>query len=164
MEALLRLSGLLGEDDAGKTDLGTLEKRLADKRASSIGPASNLGSPISPSMPRPDRSMSDNNTPLDNDESSPNTVAPTPDGSGTRGLNAKQVEALADQMCSLVTNTSGETRYIGKHMLEKVSCLSVLTCCRLLFWLLNILSKRYPMGQREDGRQVFPRHDLASCH
>lgn len=31
MESLLRLSGLLSESDFGKTDLGALEKRLADK-------------------------------------------------------------------------------------------------------------------------------------
>ncbi|EOD52706.1 putative fungal specific transcription protein [Neofusicoccum parvum UCRNP2] len=34
MESLLRLSGLLSEDDDGRTDLGTLEKRLSEKRAS----------------------------------------------------------------------------------------------------------------------------------
>ncbi|KAF2455946.1 fungal-specific transcription factor domain-containing protein [Lineolata rhizophorae] len=33
MESLLRLSGLLSDDDDGRTDLGTLEKRLADKAA-----------------------------------------------------------------------------------------------------------------------------------
>src|SRR2546421_3365335 len=33
MESLLKLSGLLPEEDNGKTDLGTLEKRLADKTA-----------------------------------------------------------------------------------------------------------------------------------
>jgi hypothetical protein len=31
MESLLRLSGLLSEGDGGKTDLGALEKRLADR-------------------------------------------------------------------------------------------------------------------------------------
>src|SRR6266516_7540106 len=33
MESLLKLSGLLPDEDNGKTDLGTLEKRLADKTA-----------------------------------------------------------------------------------------------------------------------------------
>lgn len=115
MEALLRLSGLLGEDDAGKTDLGTLEKRLADQQAGSSGGMSNLGSPASPTIPRRDRSVSANHTPPVNPSTaSPNTLAATPDASTAKaGLNQKQVEALADQMCSLVTNTCGETRYIG---------------------------------------------------
>ena len=34
MESLLRMSGLLTEEEAGRTDLGTLEKRLAEKASS----------------------------------------------------------------------------------------------------------------------------------
>lgn len=29
--------------------------------------------------------------------------------------NNEEVEALSEMMCSLVTNTSGETRYIGRQ-------------------------------------------------
>lgn len=113
MEALLRMSGLLGEDDSGKTDLGTLEKRLADKQAAgSSGAISSFGSPSSPNMRR-ERSVSTHDTPPVTGAPSPNTTAPTPDAPAGRPLNAKQVEALADQMCSLVTNNCGETRYIG---------------------------------------------------
>ena len=115
MEALLRLSGLLGEDDSGRTDLGTLEKRLADKQAAgSCGIVSSLASPVSPSHHARDRSVSAHQTPpVTTGVPSPNTAAPTPDASNGRPLNTKQVEALADQMCSLVTNNCGETRYIG---------------------------------------------------
>ena len=35
MESLLRLSGLLPDDDEGAMDLGTLEKKLAEKAAAS---------------------------------------------------------------------------------------------------------------------------------
>ncbi|KAL1899897.1 hypothetical protein Sste5346_002763 [Sporothrix stenoceras] len=48
MESLLRLSGLLDEDD-GATDLGTLEKRLAEKLRESQN-ASQAASPSSPSQ------------------------------------------------------------------------------------------------------------------
>lgn len=124
MEALLRLSGLLGEDDSGKTDLGTLEKRLAEKQTSgSSGAASALGSPASPAYQR-DRSASAHITTPVNGVPSPNTLAPAPDQQPKRPLNAKQVEALADQMCSLVTNNCGETRYIGtiRHTDFRILC------------------------------------------
>src|SRR2546421_4830700 len=38
MESLLKMSGLLSDEDAGKTDLGTLEKRLAEKVSSNGEP------------------------------------------------------------------------------------------------------------------------------
>lgn len=116
MEALLRLSGLLGEDDSGKTDLGTLEKRLADKQAAgSSGVVSTMGSPVSPATQHQlgDGSGPVHHSPPITGVTSPNTAAPTPDTSNGNQLNPKQVEALADQMCSLVTNNCGETRYIG---------------------------------------------------
>jgi hypothetical protein len=45
---------------------------------------------------------------------SPDTgVSSTPDVSAKEPQNKENVEALADQMCSLITNHAGETRYIG---------------------------------------------------
>lgn len=110
MEALLRMSGLLGEDDHGKTDLGTLERRLAEKGASQSARSSFGGSPASPSMGL-DQSGSSHHTPPVRGLTSPeNADQPTPDENDKRST---VVEALADQMCSLVTNNCGETRYIG---------------------------------------------------
>ena len=109
MESLLKLSGLLGAEDDDRTDLGTLEKRLADKAYSQ----SNAGTPISsPSGSQPRNLESPQRTPQ---------VArlPTPrDSVASPGEPPKEkeeaVEELSDMMCSLVTNNCGETRYIGK--------------------------------------------------
>ena len=110
METLLRLSGLLSADDGGKTDLGTLEKRLADRSlengASTAKSAENLAA--AQSMP-PQPTMSQY-TPHGESQSTP----PTTDTSPEPQKNPEnEVEALSDMMCSLVTNNCGETRYIG---------------------------------------------------
>lgn len=136
MESLLRLSGLLTEDDGGRTDLGTLEKRLAERGSS--GPRSNVASPQSQTSPMVHAagrmSASAAGTPHDNNrvtKSPPNDITspggahqsaqqqrsqqqqpqdqPQPQGQ----KKPENVDALADQMCSLITNNSGETRYIG---------------------------------------------------
>ncbi|KAJ9252260.1 transcriptional regulator family: Fungal Specific TF [Paecilomyces variotii] len=111
METLLRLSGLLGEDDAGKTDLGTLEKRLADRsfaqgkamrnlnRSGSVGAAA-----------APQASGSHQSTPRMESQSSPRNSVASP---SSQKESETEVEALSDMMCSLVTNNCGETRYIG---------------------------------------------------
>ncbi len=111
MESLLKLSGLLGGEDDGRTDLGTLERRLADKSY----PQSNGGTPTRESAAslksgsQPRTLQSPNPTPqLDK--------MPTPVHSPTeRPPKEKEeaVEELSDMMCSLVTNNCGETRYIG---------------------------------------------------
>jgi hypothetical protein len=118
MESLLRLSGLLAEDDGGRTDLGTLEKRLAERRAKG-----DAASPLSP--PGANSSSKDGSTPTMNDarDRQPSTTSngsgPPPGSAGSAAANgttkrpAKEVDALADQMCSLITNQCGETRYIG---------------------------------------------------
>jgi hypothetical protein len=108
METLMRLSGVLPEDDDGSTDLATLERRLADRagqsatprnseiedRRASMAPSAN-GTPAQPALPSP-RS---------------GTASPEPEKQ-TNGEN-KEEDALAEMMCSLVTNNCGETRYIG---------------------------------------------------
>jgi hypothetical protein len=105
MEGLLKMSGLLGEDDGGKTDLGTLEKRLADRQA--VG--SSFASPVSPHVAG-DGSTSAHPTPPTG-VTSPQSAAPPQNGQAQP--QDKAAEGLADQMCSLVTNNAGETRYIG---------------------------------------------------
>ncbi|KAK5160288.1 hypothetical protein LTR04_004602, partial [Oleoguttula sp. CCFEE 6159] len=110
MESLLRLSGLITGEDADKTDLGTLEKRLADK-GSSNGARSPRDSHRSPSTPRNDTFGTMPNTPQQNSLSSPKSVLASPEPQ--KEASKEEVEALADQTCSLVTNNCGETRYIG---------------------------------------------------
>ena len=117
MESLLKLSGLLSEEDGDRTDLGTLEKRLADKTMNQ----SNGGTPVrSPGLSETNghsasQSDSHHNTPQQERRSrrqtSPNGTA-SPKG---QKEGEAEVEALSDMMCSLVTNNCGETRYIGRH-------------------------------------------------
>jgi hypothetical protein len=112
MESLLKLSGLLNEEDGDRTDLGTLEKRLADK-------ASNQSAAESPEA----RSKSISQ-PNDSQQSTPQLEKmPTPQRSTTSPEPPKEpeeeVEALSDMMCSLVTNNCGETKYIGSAMSDK---------------------------------------------
>lgn len=116
--------GLLTEDDNGRTDLGTLEKRLADKNLTNRISQSSAGShPASPSQ------ASHHSTPNEEGDSTPRSQShiaspePTiPKPSENQKKKSKspepekteeEVEALSDMMCSLVTNNCGETRYIG---------------------------------------------------
>lgn len=117
MESLLRMSGLLAEDDGGKTDLGTLEKRLAERQGSA--PRSSAGSPqeVQQSAMSSVRKASAQSTPQ-NQHGSPATFSiaspePAKDAKNPFKKDPKEVDALADQMCSLITNNVGETRYIG---------------------------------------------------
>jgi len=110
--------GLLNEDDNG-TDLGEIERRLAEKNLSprtSVAPASSPGStehstqhgengstPRSAlASPEPQNKDGDKAEVKSNDEKTPR------EGEG--------VEELSDMMCSLITNNCGETRYIGMAM------------------------------------------------
>ncbi|KIV85314.1 hypothetical protein PV11_01019 [Exophiala sideris] len=114
MESLLRMSGLLTEEDAGKTDLGALEKRLAEKTSSKDHPPkrtespaplrSGAGSSVHESSPRASSIRDSHDTPRES-VTSPSTE----NGEKSR----EEVENLSEAMCSLVTNNVGETRYIG---------------------------------------------------
>jgi hypothetical protein len=142
MESLLRLSGLLSDEDAGATDLGTLEKRLADKTAAmqreGSTPNRNSGTP------GPFKDGSSDGTPRQM-EGSPASQSASPEPPNLR-KKEEEVEALSDMMCSLVTNNSGETRYIGWY--SRISILhSTLNFVRLLIWFFDIFSKRYTMGE-----------------
>lgn len=109
MESLLRLSGLLSEDDGGKTDLGTLEKRLAD-RTNAMNAAKSSSMFLAQAAAAQQAPSSHHTTPRMDSNSSPQTAATSPESQKSE----TEVEALSDMMCSLVTNNCGETRYIGR--------------------------------------------------
>ena len=114
MESLLRMSGLLSEEEAGKTDLGTLEKRLAEKasskdtsvqRTESAAPSKSSSASVVPeNSPRPTSARESLETPRE--------VVTSPSTDGDKP-SREEVENLSEAMCSLVTNNVGETRYIG---------------------------------------------------
>lgn len=114
MEALLRICGLLTEDDNGRTDLGVLEKRLQGKQLAA-SQKSEAGTPASHNSVD-GQSPVNSGTPLDQQHSLNSTKSSS--GSNRPRTNSqkersKDVDALADQMCSLFTNTYGESRYLG---------------------------------------------------
>ena len=118
MEQLLRMTGILDKDD-DRTDLGSLEKRLADK-ANGNHAGSSVGSPGGKSTTRSD-SPSQHEADGQPDTSSPDRRPSTARVIASPKSQIKQerkepgeVEALSEMMCSLVTNHAGESRYIGE--------------------------------------------------
>ncbi|KKZ61700.1 hypothetical protein EMCG_03729 [[Emmonsia] crescens] len=109
MESLLRLSGLLTEADAGKTDLSVLERRLADKSSQSSG-LSSKPSTASSGFNQTNQPSPSTSTPHADSHTSPRTPATSPD---SQKETEAELDTLSDMMCSLVTNNCGETRYIG---------------------------------------------------
>jgi hypothetical protein len=113
MESLLKLSGLLGDDD-DKTDLGTLEKRLAEQARQTKEKEAEQDRAAAERTPP--KSDSDGNGVSKDDALADartsggelNKKSPKP---GAK--KEEEVEALSDMMCSLVTNNCGEARYIG---------------------------------------------------
>lgn len=118
MESLLRLSGLLSEDDT-QTDLGTLEKRLADKtttggKTATPSRTSEASAPVPGT--RSEGTPSYQSTPQQPGLASPTSAVTSPkppQRNGTQEKPEEEVDSLSDMMCSLVTNNCGETRYIG---------------------------------------------------
>lgn len=115
MESLLRLSGLLGDDDE-TTDLATLEKRLAEKHQH----MKNISMALQSNPTSPSQSTSGH----DGVESTPQSALTSPEPMKDRDSrrdasppqdekSEEEVAALSEMMCSLVTNQQGETRYIG---------------------------------------------------
>lgn len=118
MEHLLRLSGLLTEDDEEGTDLGTLEKRLAQQiNSNRDSPQSHtsMSDRVGATSQQGDRRSTSHRAEL---------LSPTSKASSPRLQHGDQkvkseeqdteVDDLADMMwCSLVTNNQGETRFIG---------------------------------------------------
>ncbi|KAM0241138.1 hypothetical protein ACHAPO_001940 [Fusarium lateritium] len=145
MEHLLRLSGLLDEDD---DDLGALEKRLMERQQKSrqasmavgSGPASPTHSASAPSAIdgaalTPQSSLTSPNSIVKDEKRKSVTPAPSAAPSTAPAANAngeeakpeepEEVEALSEMMCSLVTNNYGETRYIGKSLIRSSSGFSI---------------------------------------
>ena len=115
MEQLLKLSGLLGREDDDRTDLGTLERRLADQNTvqSNDGTPTRESTRSSNSGSQPRTLPSPKTTPQIDQAASPDyPPAAAPDQTSKQKEEA--VEELSDMMCSLVTNNCGETRYIGE--------------------------------------------------
>ncbi|KAF2020461.1 hypothetical protein BU24DRAFT_403570 [Aaosphaeria arxii CBS 175.79] len=120
MESLMRLSGVLPDDDDGSTDLATLEKRLADRAGQSTQSQSVRTTPApraseerrsSPSQPT---QKVGNDTPVQPGLPSPTSGAASPEPARlSTEAKDKDEDTLAEMMCSLVTNNYGETRYIG---------------------------------------------------
>ncbi|KAH0542897.1 hypothetical protein FGG08_002757 [Glutinoglossum americanum] len=107
MESLLRLSGLLSEEDG---DLGTLEKRLADKQQKSGGTPSRHSARSISAVNRSSSESIHNSPPRDGALTPTESAVTSP---GSREDPEEEVEALSDMMCSLVTNNCGETRFYG---------------------------------------------------
>ncbi len=136
MESLLKMSGLLNDDDG---DLGTIEKRLADKTNNQ----SNGGTPTD-SPNRRSESVSQPRSSIESPQPTPRVdKLPTPPDSTKSPDPQKQteeeVEALSDRMCSLVTNNCGETRYIGMSSM-KVLCRHMLISDRVLVRIFYLLA------------------------
>lgn len=106
------MSGLLTEEEAGRTDLGTLEKRLADK-ASSTARGESPKPSRSTASSAPNAAESQQDTPGQDTQSSPQDSTTSPGTEAKDDKKREEVENLSDMMCSLVTNNVGETRYIG---------------------------------------------------
>ncbi len=137
MESLLKMSGLLTEEEAGRTDLGTLEKRLADKASSSAVRSTESPRPAKNGEPNLNADYSQRETPqLDSQPSArESATSPTSDGGKEK---REDVENLSDLMCSLVTNNVGETRYIGEEESQPRGT-RVANVDRLVFCFLNLL-------------------------
>jgi len=142
-----KCAGLLSEDDNGRTDLGTLEKRLADKnlsqsRRASAVPGSN---PTSPSQSTPNNESTPRSTitsPEPQQSTNGDKRHSTDNRNGSKepeSEEAENVEALSDMMCSLVTNNCGETRYIGTQH-ETWGEMLTLIVHRILLWVLYIFA------------------------
>ncbi|KAF2794852.1 hypothetical protein K505DRAFT_360744 [Melanomma pulvis-pyrius CBS 109.77] len=111
MESLMRLSGVLPDDDDGSTDLATLERRLAD-RAGQAGTPGNRASEERRSSSAQTATHKSSVTPVQPGLPSPRSGTASPEPASNANGD-KEEDALAEMMCSLVTNNCGETRYIG---------------------------------------------------
>jgi len=111
-------AGLLGEDDNGATDLGTLEKKLAEKHQQSRQASQVASNPTSPSQATSGQDGASSTprsslaSPEPTKEQLDKRKSPSPEEK--KDDEEQEVAALSEMMCSLVTNNYGETRYIGK--------------------------------------------------
>jgi len=148
MEHLLKLSGLLSEGEENSVDLGDLERRLQESAASSQGPPSHVGKSSSESA---------HGTPA-------SSTMQSNSGSPVVAKDEVEVEALSDQMCSLVTNNCGKTNFIGTFFDSRAISSDWLILIlraryRVVVGILYILAQRNTVGKRKDWRYQLPADD-----
>lgn len=115
----MRLSGVLPEDDDGSTDLATIEKRLADRAGRSATPKQSMPEDRRQSVVPQSGTSTNTGTPAQPTLPSPRSGTASPDPETPEegeGKGKDGEDALAEMMCSLVTNNYGETRYIGQSL------------------------------------------------
>ena len=97
--------------------MGTLEKRLAEKNQQMRQASQPVSNPTSPSQATsgadgnastPQSALTSPEPGKEHHNKDDKRKSVTPEKEGE-----EEVEALSEMMCSLVTNNSGETRYIG---------------------------------------------------
>lgn len=162
MESLLKMSGLLTEEEAGRTDLGTLEKRLADKATSATARGESPNPSRSTASSNVNAPDSQQDTPNADTQSSPQDSPTSPGADPKDEKKRQEVENLSDMMCSLVTNNVGETRYIGWSCQMPVFGQEA-NVARLILGLLDLLQQRNRMGQSEDRRYLLPGNHTERC-
>ena len=123
MESLLKLSGLLPNGD-DSTDLGDLERRLQESAAASASPSQKAPSNAGGSGGSSGGPNGIGSSGGPSSSSAAESVRGTPSSTLQSNLNSPvapkdepEVETLSDQLCSLVTNHCGETRFIGIYCL-----------------------------------------------
>lgn len=149
METLLKLSGLLNEEDGDRTDLGTLEKRLADKTLNQSNGGTPTKSPRrSDSVLQPSASSeSHHGIPQQQQQQERTSSLQTSAASPENGKRSEEeVEALSDLMCSLVTNNQGESRYIGMSV-SSFQFVLLAYDPRLFIWIFYLFAKGHSVGQ-----------------
>lgn len=116
MEQLFKISGLITDEEAGRSDLGAIERRLAEKFKAG---SSRTASPKLSSVDTPNSAQragdSHVSSPYPANASPRDSVSSTVGGEQDKSLD---VESISDAMCSLVTNGAGETRYIGMSVMR----------------------------------------------
>ena len=108
MEKLLRNSGLLDTEEGEEPDLATLEKKVAERQGDAETRSLNTSAK---SDSRPAISVSSRTASYD-DNLSPTSQTKSPGAEVPAG-----VEEISDQMCTLLSNTDGDTRYVGAQVL-----------------------------------------------
>lgn len=122
--------GIIDEDDDVDVDLGMLERKLLEKRQLSIRESHIASHRTSPSQATSGQDGGSSLTPntsittpepshKDRDSDQEKRRSNTPhdkrqsDAPEDKRQDEEEVATLSEMMCSLVTNNSGETRYIG---------------------------------------------------
>lgn len=137
MEQLLKMSGLITDEEAGRSDLGAIERRLAEKtRASSHrtgSPRTGIDTPNSAQRMTESQGGSPTHANISPRESIASPITADSD-------RPQDVESISDLMCSLVTNGAGETRYIGESIENVLKTMLIMS--RLLLSIVDIFTER----------------------